>query len=133
MADETPADRLRFDQKAAVMLRPAIEQAALAIPELEAVAIVYLWRYPDQAGIPSFQIVGADSLDSALHPDALARLQLTTSRLQVWLQGQLQEGVAAIREYAANVARGLDVARQRPAADPGPGQAQAEAPDGPVP
>ena len=99
-------DRLRFDEKVTRALAAAVKAAAADCPELEAVGLVLLWRYPDQSSLPGTMLVGADG---PVHsPDQLMRLMQAVNQLQRFLLEGSVAGVQALRDMAHALALGIN-------------------------
>ncbi len=89
-------------QRVFEIFETATYSAVAAVPELEGVAIVALWRLPDQASIPSTLVVGARG--PLTTPDQLARLSLATARLQQHLANAYGDSLLQLREIEARLA-----------------------------
>jgi hypothetical protein len=95
-----------FDQRVFDRLKAAAHEAAADAPELEAVAVVCLWRFRDQSSLPSKMLVGGDG--PVVNPDALLRLSIEASALSRFLLDKAVEGTHAIREMASQLAREIN-------------------------
>lgn len=102
MAD-TENPRKTFDQRAGEILIDGARKAFLEVPELEAVATIMLWRYPDQTGIPEFILTGADG--RIVNPETLLRIMQATLRLSSRVNGMAQTSVEVLREAVTAMAR----------------------------
>ncbi len=96
-------DRRSFDEKVFDRLKEAIREAGVEVPELEAVAVVCLWRFPDQSSLPSKLLVGTDG--PVVNPDQHLRLASLGIELSRFLLQQGVEGTQAIHAMASDMAR----------------------------
>ncbi len=103
-SQEPGSDRRLFHERAFDIIKRAVAEASILVPELEGVGVVVLWRGIDPiANVPSLMIQGGDGpLKSA---DQFLRLNILAARLGLHaLDGSIQ-GVEALRALASELAR----------------------------
>jgi hypothetical protein len=108
-----PDPRPTFDQRVFTALQRDIKAICADVPEVEGVALVVLWRLPDQRSVPSVLIQGATAEIAA--PDQVLRMQEAALGLQRHLVDRGTMAVLHIRELAKNLAisaRGFHEQRQ---------------------
>ncbi len=108
-----------FHEQVTDRLRAAVQAAAAEVPELEAVAVVMLWKLPDQSSVPAVMVQGADG--PLVNPDQFLRLHLATLRLEQYCVDHSAQGVVALRALASNLARTARQAHESQAKQEGPG------------
>ncbi len=92
-----------FVDRTFAKLKEAIAELGAAVPEVEGVGVVVLWRMNDQASIPSVMVQGVEG--PLANPDQLLRMHLATLRLEQFCVDKNAESIVALRKLASDLAR----------------------------
>jgi hypothetical protein len=96
-------ERAPFYARAEAAARRLTAELAAQCPELEATAVVCLWKLPDQRGVPAAFLAAADG--GPLPPDALLRLAVACLDPARDCLGQAEGAVARVLDLARRLAR----------------------------